>query len=112
MNKIELAEKVATALSGQCGFGKCRVWSGHSVRVYVKNFGYVAIEDQGISLNRLKYHKQQIADLIEELMEIVPFPDGFLGITPDELRNQLIARCGSSKALDAERRLAHLAWNL
>ena len=112
MKKLELAEKVAIEISGKYGFGKCSVWAKDGLRVYVKKFGYIAIRDQGIALDRVTCYKKEIAGLLEDLLKIIPVIPEEIPANGQEFRNGMIARYGISEVVDAEQDIAREDWDI
>ena len=112
MNKLELTEKVAEAISGKYGFGKCSAWTNNGMRVYVKKFGYIAIEDQGITLDRVTCYKKEIAGLLEDLLNVIPVLSKDVSANSQEFRDGMIARYGVGEILDAEQDVAREDWDI
>ena len=112
MKKLELAEKVAIEISGKYGFGKCSVWAKDGLRVYVKKFGYIAIGDQGVSLDRVTCYKKEITGLLEDLLKIIPVMQAEHHTNSQKFRDGMIARHGLSEVLDAEQDVARENWDI
>ena len=112
MKKSELAEKIAIEISGKYGFGQCSVWAKNGLRVYVKKFGYIAINDEGITLDRITCYKKEIAGLLENFLKVVPDLSEDLSANTQKFRDGMVARYGLSEVLDAEQDVARENWDI
>lgn len=107
MNVNQLAEKVAEALSCPL-FKKCKVWGeGREKRVYVGKYGYVSIDQFGVSQNRVTYYNSVVSELLGDLADAIPTSD-----EQGEQREGLILLHGVGEVLDAEADVAREDWDI